>query len=189
MMQALAQRCSAREPTGPGRSCRHPVWMVVCLLAGGLLWGCQPAAEDGSNWAVYRNSRFGFQFAYPAAWVPAPRPSNRDGQAFHPPQNPDIELRGWASKQLTNDGQFFSPNPGTTPPIPNFETNQGRLGELTVNLGPETSSLMLTLAQQGVEYHLQGRSPSRQFATYYQTFYTAAQRYQLPEGDQLPQPH
>jgi len=191
---------------------------------------------------MYRNDRFAFEFPYPAAWQPAPSPSNGDGQAFQAPasdaQNPGagatqapanqapanqapanqaeaiglVEVRGWAELRSTvpatlggtpTDGlpstrsqdSRFQGDPvgqpwldctasqcqetqaGKDPFEPNFVTASGHLGELTVDIGLETSSLHLYVQGDDRNFHWQATSPSDQFPQYYPLFHQIAAQF------------
>lgn len=154
--------------------------MVLALL----FWGCGPSGLP-SRLELYRNSRYGFEFPYPADWVADSEPANRDGQAFHDPKNPDIQIRGWAGNILFNsqpDG--ISTDGVSTAALPlqkkNFTTQQGISGNLSVEVGSEITSVTLTLAQEQVRYNWQGQAPSQQFADRYPFFYSLAGQYRVP---------
>jgi len=65
---------------------------------------------------------------------------------------------------------------------PNFVTQQGLQGLLHVEVGAEVSFITLTLIQNGVMYSWQGRSPSDQFAKYYEFFNYVAGQYRIVES-------
>ncbi|NDJ17744.1 hypothetical protein GS601_10650 [Myxacorys almedinensis A] len=161
------------------------------------------------RWETYRNPRYSFEFPYPAGWQPADLPDNRDGIAFRDPQNPQVELRGWASflRISSPSGTGTSPKlPASSAPTnvrqakplpapprptrvpsprpslspPNFTTEQGIQGTLQAQLGPQTSSLTLVLNHTNVQYYLRGSAPSQQFDAYYRFFNYVARRYRVP---------
>lgn len=147
-----------------------------------MLSGCRPDMSQSGSWKIYHNPRYDFTFPYPSTWKPSQPPDNRDGQAFNHPDNPAIEVRGWASNRLPNprgDEQGTSKN-ATSGLKPNFKTQQGLAGELKVQIDQRTSSMTLTLIQGEVRYNWQGRSPSEQFADRYQLFYSMARQYRVP---------
>ncbi len=167
---------------------------MLGVLAAGLsaiLTGCVPSSQnslfseveaplDGA-WEIYYNPRYDFEFPYPSTWIAAPPPTNRDGQAFVDPRYSDVEIRGWANQRL-NSAQtlpFEASPPVERPVSQNFVTNQGLAGELQVEIGPESSAMTLTLVQGNVTYRWQGRSPSHQFANYYQFFDYVARQYRV----------
>lgn len=160
----------------------------VILVAG--LSSCRASTvTPAEGWEWYRNSRFGFEFPYPNTWITETAPANRDGQVFQDPQNSGVEIRGWASYELSDLPSKPSRNPAKPlPPIfkPHFTTEQGLPGELKVELGPEMSTLTLTLVQKEVRYNWQGSAPSQQFADYYKFFYYVAGQYRISEPPKQP---
>lgn len=152
---------------------------LLGLTLVGLLSGCQQSELPlVSEWQVYHNPRYGFEFPYPQAWVAAIPPDNQDGRVFHDPKNPAAEIRGWAGYNVRDT---ISPQASNPKPLkPNFKTRQGRVGELKVDLGAETSSMTLVLEQDDIRYYWQGRSPQQQFDDYYRVFYYIASQYRIP---------
>ncbi|BCL35276.1 hypothetical protein [Nostoc sp. MS1] len=153
---------------------------AFCLLAFSLtLWACSTPILDITSirWKTYSNSRYGFEFPYPSNWNPLNAPTNDDGIAFVSPKNSDVEIRGWASNQLSKpiNGDGESETSGSY----NFQTTQGLRGWLLVETGNTVSSMKLTLNQNQVEYHWQGKSPSQDFANYHPLFYYIAQQYRV----------
>lgn len=151
---------------------------TFCLFALSLtLWACSTPILDVSSisWKTYSNLRYGFEFPYPSNWTPLTKPTNDDGIAFVSPRNSNVEIRGWASNQLspsiTEDSQGSASY--------NFQTTQGLRGVLLVETGNTVSSMKLTLSQNQVEYHWQGKSPSQEFSKYYPLFYYIAQQYRV----------
>lgn len=146
-----------------------------------VVTGCSlPHLDPANTWKIYRNPRYGFEFPYPADWLPSRPPTNRDGQSFISPRNAQVEIVGWASQVLP--GSATSRHIGTTNTPTgkqNFTTAQGLAGEVAVDVGPEISSLTLTLVQGQIVYNWQGRSPSAQFPDYYQFFSYVASQYQV----------
>lgn len=149
---------------------------LLGVTLAGWLSGCQQAELPlASDWQVYHNPRYDFEFPYPQAWVAASPPDNQDGRVFHDPKNPAAEIRGWAGYNVRDT---ISPQP--QPLKPNFKTRQGVLGELKVDLGGETSSMTLVLEQNDIRYYWRGRSPQQQFDDYYRMFYYVASQYRIP---------
>ncbi len=158
-------------------------WAFTKCLPGAIvlalmLSGCRPSSFSplAGSWKTYYNSRYGFEFLYPSNWVAAPPPEDRDGQAFTLPQNPTVEIRGWASNR--------SALPKNTAKLSqsNFKTKQGLAGQLKVEIGPDVSSMLLTLNQGQFRYSWQGQAPSQQFDNYYRFFYYAAAEYQVSQS-------
>lgn len=152
---------------------------LVCLLLGlvltAFLSSCGTTDSSlGMNWKTYRNERFGFEFLYPDRWVESISPENRDGIAFGDPQNPGVEIRGWASYERSAIG-------GSKPLPSNFTTLQRVPGNLDAKIGTESSSLTLTLAQGETHYYWRGTAPNQQFENYYRFFNYIASRYRVPE--------
>lgn len=149
-----------------------------------LLFSCHASTGGMPNrWDTYRNSRYGFEFPYPSDWIPVSMPDNRDGQAFRDPNNPTLEIRGWAAYQLSDIKALSPKKPTRESPNPqqkNFTTDQGLTGELQVVVGSDISSMTLTLSQGKVQYNWQGQCGSQQFADHYRFFYYVARQYRLP---------
>lgn len=147
---------------------------AIALTCG--LSACQIPANYQKNisWQTYANPRFGYQFPYPANWQAEKTPSNLDGQAFYHDDNPKIKMRTWAGYALTPI------NKGIDHINPNFITESGEAGRLQVNIDKENTTMRLTLVKNGIQYHWQGSTPSREFANYYKFFYYVASQYQLP---------
>jgi hypothetical protein len=145
---------------------------IVILLLG----SCRSIDLDAPlSLKTYKNQRFGFESIYPDNWRSTPPPSNLDGQTFYHPQNPDIQISVWANYQLSpSKTNSSSPNS-----IENFTTRQGLNGALTVEVGAQTSAIHLTLVEDRISYHFEGRSPSLAFADYYRLFYDVASQYQI----------
>jgi hypothetical protein len=152
---------------------------LIGLTLVGLLSGCQRSELPlASDWQVYHNPRYDFEFPYPQAWVAASPPDNQDGRIFQDPKNPAAEIRGWAGYNVRDT---ISPQVASPQPLkPNFKTRQGIVGELKVELGAETSSMTLVLEQDDIRYYWQGRSPQQQFDDYYRMFYYIASQYRIP---------
>ena len=141
-----------------------------------ILSGCRPSGfSPAGNWETYHNARYGFEFLYPSNWVAAPPPEDQDGQVFTLPQNPAVEIRGWASNRFA-----LPPNKAKSLES-NFKTKQGLAGQLKVKISPEVSSMTLTLNQGQIRYIWQGRAPSQQFDNYYRFFYYTAAEYQVSQ--------
>lgn len=218
------------QPASPRHTLRPALWLSLGL--GVLQLGCQSVPLVFSNQTstpvtVYHNDRFAFEFPHPSHWTEAPAPGNGDGQAFIHPDNPEIEVRGWASYRPLEPGtapdpqqprsRFQTPTSGTplwdcttgdcaalassegaTSPSgpsafafqvptttpedavfePNFVTQSGHLGELSVEIGFETSTVHLYVELDDREFHWQGTSPSAEFSSYYPLFYSLAQGFQ-----------
>ncbi len=108
-------------------------------------------------------------------------PTNRDGEAFVDPRNPDVQIRGWASQlRLPLDTEGLT-SPSARPPASgvNFTTAQGLAALLQVDVGEEVSLMRLTLTLNGVEYNWEGQSPSDQFSEYYPLFNYIASQFQV----------
>lgn len=179
---------------------------VACLAIA--LFGCRSSDGLSDRWETYRNPRYGFEFLYPAGWQAADLPENRDGAAFRNPQDPQVEIRGWASflrvsktataapkvasptrssrpaKSLTSKArqtQVPAPSSSSLPPT-NFTTEQGIQGTLQADLEAQTSSLTLVLNRGNIQYYLRGSAPSQQFDEYYRFFNYVARRYRIPKS-------
>ncbi len=164
------------------RSCR---WLVLaCAIALVLILSdCQSSNQRPlGTWKIYHNQRYGFEFLYPSNWVPAPTPSNRDGQAFSGPLQSDVEIRGsagysWQEIEAARYKCACHHHPKVSKQ--NFTTQQGLTGELKVEVASDFSSMTLTLSQGKILYIWQGRASSRQFADYYRFFYYIASQYRV----------
>ncbi|MEW6495443.1 MAG: hypothetical protein AB1589_23425 [Cyanobacteriota bacterium] len=110
-------------------------------------------------------------------------PDNLDGRAFRDPQNPSVEIRGWAANNLSVIPSSSSNTSATESPKPqsqNFTTDQGMTGQLQVKVGSDISLMTLTLSQDKVLYNWQGQCESKNFADYYRFFNYIARQYRLP---------
>lgn len=134
---------------------------------------CQPAG----SFVSYHNDRYHFEFLYPKDWIADEPPSNWDGRAFRDPNNPDVEIRGWAGYSLNTGHPEIPPQKLSE----NFTTAQGVSGELEVNVGSTVSSMTLTLVVGPLQYNWRGQSPSQKFPHYYELFYYVASEYQIPQ--------
>ncbi|WP_261207512.1 hypothetical protein [Laspinema sp. D2d] len=142
-----------------------------------LVSACTPTNPSvPTQWKTYQNQRFGFEFPYPPDWVALPPPTNQDGRAFHAPDYPNIEIRGWGTLKLTGLEEAEE-----TPTVPesNFTTEQGLPAWLEVEVGTQESVMRMTLESGDVIYTWQGRSPKDRFGEYYSLFYAIAQNYRL----------
>lgn len=149
------------------------IGLAIAIL---LLGSCRLSEIDSPvSLKTYTNQRFGFESIYPGNWRSTPPPSNLDGQTFYHPQNPDVQISVWASYQLP----LSNSDPSSPNSIPNFTTRQGLSGALSVEVGTQISAIHLTLVEDRVSYHFEGRSPSLAFADYYHLFYDVASRYQI----------
>ncbi len=157
------------------------VWLLLGLVLTGFLLGCGSVDSTlSTNWKTYHNERFGFEFLYPDRWVESIPPENRDGIAFGDPQNPEVEIRGWADYERSVSGDRSTQR--SQPSLPsNFKTLQGVPGNLDAKIGTELSSLTLTLAKGKTRYYWRGTSPNQQFDNYYRFFNYIASRYRVPE--------
>ena len=146
---------------------------VIALLI--ILWGCTTNNFNAGAiaWKTYSNSRYGFEFPYPSNWTSLAASENGDGIAFISPQNNSVEIRGWASHQLTNDQESLKKIKS------NFQTAQGVSGVMLVEVDQRRGSMTLTLTQSQVKYYWQGRSKSQEFQDYYRLFYYIAQQYRI----------
>ena len=166
-----------------------------------MVLSCQ-SSNLGSrgSWNTYRNQRYNFEFPYPSNWVSVPMPDNGDGGAFRDPQNPSVEIRGWAANKLSatvassaarglykREHRFKNKASSLNDTAKdsqksqqqNFTTEQGLEGKLEVELGSDISLMRLTLSQGKVQYHWQGQSDSKQFVNYYRFFYYVASKYRI----------
>ncbi|GAB4460914.1 MAG: hypothetical protein OHK0037_08960 [Elainellaceae cyanobacterium] len=150
------------------------------MLAGliGLMSGCsQLRIDEQRTWKIYHNPNYGFEFPYPDNWVPAPLADSQDGRRFRNPYNMDIEILGWASHVSSTPGDSSEQVRRSVLAAPNFTTRQGLSGQLRVEIGSTVSLMTLTLAEDGVVYFWQGRSPSDEFSKYYEFFNYVANEY------------
>ncbi|MHC5742140.1 MAG: hypothetical protein ACYTXT_09555 [Nostoc sp.] len=149
---------------------------VIALLI--MLWGC--TANDFNAgaiaWKTYSNSRYGFEFPYPSNWTSLAASENGDGIAFISPQNNSVQIRGWASQQLSNDRESVKKIKS------NFQTAQGVSGVLVVKVDQRGGSMRLIVTQSPVKYYWQGQSKSQDFQDYYRLFYYIAQQYRIPKS-------
>ncbi|KAM3101720.1 hypothetical protein ACKFKF_06900 [Phormidesmis sp. 146-12] len=141
--------------------------MVLTVFLSGC--GANDRNQAG-NWTVYRNDRFGFEFLYPDRWVASITPENRDGMAFSDPTNPNVEIRGWAGTDLSNQRK-------STPS--NFTTQQGISGNLEIKVDAKVSSMTMTIVQNKIRYNWRGSAPSQQFDEFYQFFYYIVSRFKI----------
>jgi hypothetical protein len=161
----------------------YRVYFRICFAIGLLsmtLWGCTaPNSNLPINlpnfstvgWKTYSNSRYKFEFPYPENWQSLPAPENHDGIAFISPQNPEVQIRGWAGKLLPSEfGRDQKPN---------FQTKQGIKGTLLVEVTSQTSVMTLNLTQGQIKYYWQGHCNSQNFDKYYRFFYYIAQEYKV----------
>ena len=153
---------------------RWTIGLFALALSG---CGDRPLLPPNS-WSTYDNPRFGFEFPYPRDWVASPSPSNLDGRTFSHPKNPEVRVTGWGGYLLERDVG------GSEVTSANFTTDGGVKGKLTVEVESQVTSIHLTLRDEGVTYHFEGRSPSQEFADYYRLFYDMASRYQI-DGERL----
>ncbi len=166
--------------------------LSLILLLG--LTGC-PSGDRGQphqpqTLQTYRNAKYGFAFPYPESWVASLPTEKADGSIFANPQDPAIEVRGWASVSPPAPAPV-APKPGPSNQLPpsvqpvvtpktNFKTLQGVAGTLQVQITPQLSSLDLTIIQGKTRYYWRGSAPSDRFANYYAFFYYVVLRYQIP---------
>lgn len=144
-----------------------------------LISACTPTNPSvPTQWKTYHNQRFGFEFPYPPDWIALPPPTNQDGRAFHAPDYPNIEIRGWGTLKLTGLEEVEQ-----TPTVPasNFTTEQGLPALLEVEVGTDESLMRMTLESGDVIYTWQGQSPKDRFGEYYSLFYAIAQNYRITE--------
>lgn len=142
-----------------------------------LISACTPSNPTvPTQWKTYQNERFGFEFPYPPDWVALPPPTNQDGRAFHDPDYPNIEIRGWGTLKLTG---LEEAEETLTVPKSNFTTEQGLPALLEVEVGTDESVMRMTLESEDVIYTWQGQSPKDRFGEYYSLFYAIAQNYRV----------
>lgn len=161
--------------------CSRSIGLVMAVL---LLGSCNSTQGSSSgSIETYKNQRFGFESIYPDTWRSTPPPSNLDGQTFYHPQNPDIQISVWAGYRVSPPPTVRDamPQEDRPPSSENFTTRQGLNGDLTVEIGTQTSTINLTLMADNISYHFEGRSPSSSFADYYRLFYNVASQYQIEE--------
>ncbi len=164
---------------------RHPISTALFpQIASGmaiafLISACTPTNSTvPTQWKTYQNQRFGFEFPYPEGWVALPPPTNQDGRAFHHPDYPNIEVRGWGTLKLTGlDIEEEPPSPADS----NFTTEQGLPAFLEVEVGTDESVMRMTLESGDVIYTWQGQSPKDRFGDYYSLFYAIAQNYRVTQ--------
>lgn len=157
-------------------NCFSKIGLAIVLL---LLGSCSARSiHSAVSVKTYKNQRFGFESIYPETWRATPPPSNLDGQTFYHPQNPDIQISVWAGYQVPSSQSDRSSANSSQ----NFTTRQGLSGALTVEVGTQTSLIHLTVVEERVSYHFEGRSPSLEFADYYRLFYDLASEYQIDRG-------
>ncbi|PSB18231.1 hypothetical protein C7B65_16140 [Phormidesmis priestleyi ULC007] len=156
----------------------HIVQFSLGLVLTVFLMSCgSNDSTSSTTWKIYKNERFGFEFPYPDRWVMSIPPENRDGIAFGDPQNPDVEIRGWAAYERS-----FMRDRKKQPSIPaplNFKTLQGVPGNLDAKIGAESSSLTLTLVHEGTRYYWRGSTPNQKFADYFRFFNYIASHYRV----------
>lgn len=159
----------------------HSLWRTIytnALLI--MLWGCGVSSFNNSEltWKTYSNSRYGFEFPYPSNWTSLPTPDNKDGIAFVSVQKTSVEIRAWAGNTLIEPS---SKNRDAKTTInPNFQTAQGVPGVLVVEVDQQVSLMTLTLTHGHIKYYWQGRSPTPEFANYYNLFNYIARQYRIP---------
>ncbi len=175
---------STKISTLIGKSCIVKVLLGIVLA--GFMSGCgSHDATFGTTWRTYSNERFGFEFPYPDRWVESIPPENRDGVAFGDPQNPEVEIRGWASYEPPAQSANLKRGVGGDRSKPsrfllNFTTLQGVPGNLEATIGAQSSSLMLTLVEGKTRYYWRGSAPNQKFGQYYRLFNEIASRYRVP---------
>ncbi|MBW4561349.1 MAG: hypothetical protein KME32_09340 [Mojavia pulchra JT2-VF2] len=175
MSTATVKTCSLRRKISRNT---HSFGRAIALFI--MLWGCSAPSFNSSSltWKTYSNSRYNFEFPYPSNWTALPPPDNDDGVAFIPPQTSSVEIRSWAGNRLADS---ISQNPEAKITVnPNFKTAQGVSGVMVVEVGPQVSSMTLTLTQGQVKYYWQGRSQSQKFSDYYRLFSYIAYQYKIP---------
>ena len=172
-------RTKKLQYSGRGKMRAALKFVVALILLLFMLSSCRASDLVSQNsWKTYQNPRYKFEFPYPSSWESIPMPDNLDGRAFRDPNNPNLEIRGWALNQSPKTESSSSSS--TVTDSPNFTTEQGVTGQLQVKVGVDTSMITLALKQEQVEYHWQGQSDSEQFADYYRFFNYVASRYRLP---------
>lgn len=158
---------------------------VICLLVSSLgtaiiLSGCSANGFQSSTdkWKTYKNPRYGFEFTYPSHWT-AIKSDNNDGVKIVPPENPDTEIRAWASREMP-ELQNQEPNIQIDK---NFETIQGISGVLAVQTDQKISSMQLTITHKQVKYHWQAQTNHQDFQTHYPLFSYIAKEYKVQPSE------
>jgi len=135
------------------------------------LTGCTAGwVRSDATWETYNNDRFGFAFLYPSDWIAAPPPTNLDGRAFVHPQQPEIQMRGWAGYRVEEEDTVADTN---------FTTQQGLEGMLTVAIGDRVSTMTLELVRDDIIYTWQAQAPTAEFSDYYRLFDYIARQYRV----------
>ncbi|MDD1418517.1 hypothetical protein MEO40_05060 [Dolichospermum sp. ST_sed1] len=155
---------------------------ALCAIISGvgigiISWGCNannPQIQD-TRWNIYRNKRYGFEFPYPHTWQVLRSPDNSDGVVLVSPNQKNVEIRAYASKPLLKS---LTKNPQ---PVSNFQTHQGFSGVMAVEVGEKVTVMKLTITQEQLEYHWQGKSDRQDFQNYYRLFYYIAQEYKISQ--------
>ncbi|MGD1874672.1 MAG: hypothetical protein ACFB02_16660 [Mastigocoleus sp.] len=153
--------------------------LVVSLFISLLFFfGCNlPGFNNSISWKSYTNSRYGFEFPYPANWESLPPPENNDGIVFILPKTKSVRIQGWAGNRLP---ESISKDEKSTREVnSNFQTRQGVSGNLVVEVGSELSYMTLIIVHEKLHYYWQGRSPSKDFQDYYRLFDYIARRYKI----------
>jgi hypothetical protein len=142
-----------------------------------IVWGCSAnnLQFPDTTWNTYRNKRYSFEFPYPNTWQALENPDNSDGIALVSPNKKNVEIRAYASKSGLKSLNESSQ------PVPNFQTHQGFSGVLAVEAGEKVTVIKLTITQEQLEYHWQGKSDRQDFQNYYRLFYYIAQEYKISQ--------
>lgn len=183
ILQPAATQPAATHLTATrhGRLSSRMAASLLLSLIIGLVSSCsQLEVSERRTWKVYQNPNYGFEFPYPDNWVPAPLSDGQDGRRFRNPHSMDVEILGWASHLSSAPGDSSEQVRRSVLAAPNFTTRQGLRGQLRVEIGASVSLMTLTLAEEGVVYFWQGRSPSDQFSQYYEFFDYVAKQYHVP---------
>ncbi|NER51522.1 MAG: hypothetical protein F6J92_33690, partial [Symploca sp. SIO1A3] len=104
-------------------------FVVGFILLLFILSSCRASNLVAQNsWKTYENPRYKFEYPYPSKWESIPMPDNLDGRVFRDPNNPSVEIRGWALRQLPESQSSSPSSTSTDSPAsesPNFTTEQG----------------------------------------------------------------
>jgi hypothetical protein len=166
-----------KQPWGAVQINKALCAMISGVGIGMIVWGCSAnnLQSPDTTWNIYRNKRYGFEFPYPNTWQALENPDNSDGIALVSANKKNVEIRAYASKPLL---KYLTKNPQ---PVSNFQTHQGFSGVMAVEVGEKVTVMKLTITQEQLEYHWQGKSDRQDFQNYYRLFYYIAQEYKISQ--------